>query len=85
MQLGNDYNNVFTQGDISAHNIIVRDGRIVALLNWEFARWYPEYWEYTFALRGLDDRETLGQHLPLLFAKRYDLEYILVHFILGLS
>lgn len=86
-QLGEDYPIVFTHGDIAARNIMVRDGRIVAILDWEFAGWLPEYWEYAFALRGLDniDWETLGQHLPDLFAKRYDLEYILMGFIINLS
>ncbi|KAI1162987.1 kinase-like domain-containing protein [Nemania serpens] len=78
---------VFTHGDIAARNIIVRDGNIVALLDCEFAGWYPEYWDYVFTLRGLDniDWETLGSHVPSLFAKRYDLEYILVGFILTIS
>ncbi|RSL76308.1 hypothetical protein CEP51_010080 [Fusarium floridanum] len=78
---------VFTHGDIAARNILVRDGRIVALLDWEYAGWYPEYWEYVFTLRGMDniDWETLGCHIPSLFTNRHDLEYILVGFILGLS
>ncbi|KAG8674265.1 hypothetical protein FPOAC2_00271 [Fusarium poae] len=86
-QLGGEYPIVFTHGDIAARNILVRDGHIVALLDWEFAGWYPEYWEYVFALRGMDklDWETLGSHAPSLFANRYDLEYILVGFILNLS
>jgi hypothetical protein len=66
---------------------MVRDGRIVAILDWGFTGWLPEYWEYVFALRGLDniDWETLGQNLPSLFARRYDLEYILMGFIIKLS
>lgn len=66
---------------------MVRNGHIVALLDWEFAGWYPEYWEYVFSLRGLDniDWETLGEHVPSLFSTRYDLEYILIQFILSLS
>lgn len=86
-QLGTNYPIVFTHGDIAARNIIVRDGRIVAILDWECAGWYPDYWEYVFAIRGLDnvDWDTLGQHLPDLFAERYDLEYILMGFILSLS
>ncbi|QPG97664.1 hypothetical protein C2857_006686 [Epichloe festucae Fl1] len=86
-QLGAECPIVFTHGDIASRNIIISEGRIVALLDWEFAGWYPEYWEYVFTLRGMDniDWETLGQQLPSLFAKHYDLEYILVQFILGLS
>ncbi|KPM41702.1 hypothetical protein AK830_g4845 [Neonectria ditissima] len=86
-QLGADYPIVFTHGDIAARNIMVRDGRVVALLDWEWAGWCPEYWEYVFTLRGMDmvDWETLGSHAPSLFAKRYDLEYILVGFITTLS
>ncbi|KAI0402492.1 kinase-like domain-containing protein [Xylaria palmicola] len=86
-QLGAECPIVFTHSDIAARNIMVRDGKIVALLDWELSGWYPEYWEYVFALRGLDntDWETLGLNVPSLFDKRYDLEYILVHFILSLS
>ncbi|OAA68588.1 Protein kinase-like domain protein [Niveomyces insectorum RCEF 264] len=86
-QLGSSYPIVFTHGDIAARNIMVRDGRIVALLDWEFAGWYPAYWDYVFALRGLDniDWETLGCHIPSLFPKRYDLEYILIKFIMSIS
>lgn len=77
---------VFTHADLAARNIIIRDGRIVALIDWELAGWYPEYWEYVFAMRGLDnvDWETIGQHVPSLFAKRHDLEYILMGFIINL-
>ncbi|KAF1730833.1 hypothetical protein CRV24_008903 [Beauveria bassiana] len=87
MQLSNDCPIVFTHGDIAARNIMVRNGHIVALLDWEFAGWYPEYWEYVFSLRGLDniEWETLGEHVPSLFSTRYDLEYILIQFILSLS
>ena len=86
-QLAADHPIVFTHGDLATRNILVREGRIVAILDWEFAGWYPEYWEYVFALRGLDnlDWETLGQHLPLLFTRRYDIEYILLEFILRIS
>ncbi|UPK91743.1 hypothetical protein LCI18_002678 [Fusarium solani-melongenae] len=65
---------VFTHGDIAARNLL-------------YAGWYPEYWEYVFTLRGMDniDWETLGCHVPSLFANRHDLEYILVGFIPSLS
>jgi len=86
-QLGDEYPIVFAHGDISSRNVQVRDGRIVALLDWETAGWYPDHWDYVFAMRGLDDVDwaTLGNHVPTLFPKRYDLEYILFTFITRLS
>ncbi|KAK5937719.1 hypothetical protein PMZ80_009848 [Knufia obscura] len=40
---------VFTHGDLSSLNIILRDDDIVATLDWETAGWFPPYWEYTTA------------------------------------
>ncbi|CAK7210826.1 hypothetical protein SBRCBS47491_000909 [Sporothrix bragantina] len=37
---------VLTHGDLAPRNIMVRDGVIVALVDWEDAGWYPEYWEF---------------------------------------
>jgi len=64
-----DYPIVFTQGDLAARNILVREGRIIALLDWEYAGWYPVYWEYVFALRGLDnlDGRPLADIFPFCF------------------
>jgi hypothetical protein len=39
----------FTHGDLSVQNILVRDAKVVAIIDWECAGWYPEYWEYTKA------------------------------------
>lgn len=40
----------FTHGDIHLDNIIVEKAsespRIVGLIDWGLAGWYPEYWEY---------------------------------------
>ena len=41
---------VLTHGDMSPRNIIVQGTKVVALLDWEMAGYYPEYWEYTKAL-----------------------------------
>jgi tRNA A-37 threonylcarbamoyl transferase component Bud32 len=37
---------VLSHCDLAPRNIIVREGKIVALVDWEDAGWYPEYWEY---------------------------------------
>ena len=36
----------FSHGDLGMHNILVQGGRISGIIDWEYAGWYPEYWEY---------------------------------------
>lgn len=43
----NSYASKFTHGDLVPSNIIVKNGKINAIVDWETAGWYPEYWEYT--------------------------------------
>lgn len=39
---------VLTHGDLALRNIVVNGkGRLVGLVDWEHAGWYPEYWEHT--------------------------------------
>ena len=45
------YRVVFTHGDLKPHNILVKDGHITGFLDWESAGWYPDYWDFTTALR----------------------------------
>lgn len=40
---------VFTHGDLSSLNILVRGEKVVGIVDWETAGWYPAYWEYTTA------------------------------------
>ncbi|TDL13604.1 kinase-like protein [Rickenella mellea] len=42
-----NYQTKFTHSDIAPRNILVKDGKIAAIVDWETAGWYPEYWEYT--------------------------------------
>ncbi|KAG7138524.1 hypothetical protein HYQ45_004275 [Verticillium longisporum] len=37
----------FTHADLNPSNIQYHNGRITGIIDWEFAGWYPEYWEYT--------------------------------------
>lgn len=43
------YRSYFTHADLVPRNIIVRKGRIAAIIDWGFSGWYPEYWEFTKA------------------------------------
>jgi aminoglycoside phosphotransferase (APT) family kinase protein len=47
------YRTCFSHADLGTGNLIVRDRKIVAVIDWQFAGWYPEYWEYTKAHYGL--------------------------------
>jgi len=40
---------IFTHGDLSSLNVLVRGESIVGIVDWETAGWYPSYWEYTTA------------------------------------
>ena len=36
----------FTHADLAPCNILVDEGHVVGILDWQEAGWYPEYWEY---------------------------------------
>lgn len=40
---------VFTHGDLSSLNILVRGDDVVGIIDWETSGWFPSYWEYTCA------------------------------------
>jgi hypothetical protein len=39
----------FTRGDLSSLNILVSGDKVVGIIDWKTAGWYPSYWEYTSA------------------------------------
>ncbi|KAK4548490.1 hypothetical protein LTR36_009400 [Oleoguttula mirabilis] len=43
---------VFTHADLNPFNILIRGDEVVGIVDWEFAGWYPNYWEYTSAWHG---------------------------------
>ncbi|KAF4995779.1 hypothetical protein FGRMN_4902 [Fusarium graminum] len=43
------YQTHFAHADLCPRNIIIRNGRVAAVIDWAFAGWYPEYWEFTKA------------------------------------
>ncbi|TVY85565.1 hypothetical protein LSUE1_G000105 [Lachnellula suecica] len=40
----------FTHGDVNPGNILIKGGKVVALIDFELAGFYPEYWEYVNAI-----------------------------------
>ena len=48
-----DHKVVLTHGDFHPRNIIVKDMVITAIVDWEFAGWYPDHWEFIKALTAV--------------------------------
>lgn len=42
---------VLTHGDLSPRNILVKDGKITGIVDWERSGFFPEYAEYAFAMK----------------------------------
>lgn len=39
----------FTHGDLVPRNIIIKNGHLSGIVDWEMAGWYPAYWEFVRA------------------------------------
>jgi aminoglycoside phosphotransferase len=48
---------VLTHGDLSSRNLLVKDGCIVAVIDWDTFGWYPEFWEINTIYRGAWTRQ----------------------------
>ncbi|KAF2084766.1 kinase-like protein [Saccharata proteae CBS 121410] len=74
---------VFTHSDLHQKNIIVRDGRIVGLIDWEEAGWYPEYWEYVKFLGNVtQSNRDWQEYVDDIFAETYDAELVVYQAVL---
>jgi len=40
---------VLTHNDLAPRNILLRDAKVVAIVDWELSGFYPGYWEYVKA------------------------------------
>ena len=36
-----DHGVVFSLGDLAPHNILVRNGRVTGIIDWEYGGWFP--------------------------------------------
>ncbi|CAG8959370.1 hypothetical protein HYFRA_00001268 [Hymenoscyphus fraxineus] len=69
-----DHQIVFTHADINLRNVILRDGRIEGIVDWENAGWYPEYWEYTKCRFGVRFSKRWLKMLEEVFDHKYEEE-----------
>ncbi|KAL7790756.1 kinase-like protein [Trichoderma ceciliae] len=75
--LSDNHEIVFTHGDFAPRNILVdEEGRVTAILDWEEAGWYPEYWEYIKAFEHLQPMLDWPDYLARILPPKYEREYI---------
>ncbi|CAA7263959.1 unnamed protein product [Cyclocybe aegerita] len=74
-QMSDDCRIVFTHGDLAARNIFVKGDKVVAIIDWEHAGWYPEYWEYVKAKYTHDMDEDWDQAIRDMIPGDYEKEW----------
>lgn len=72
----------FTHGDLTPRNIIVKDGKIQAIVDWEFAGWYPEHFEYVKFFECKTDCKDWKNFAPHMFEVEYGEELVVQQAIL---
>jgi serine/threonine protein kinase len=64
----------FTHGDFKLNNIMMHNGRLSGIIDWETAGWYPEYWEYTLGHYPFYRRDIFPRHMIEVVLPPYDAE-----------
>ncbi|KAJ6439313.1 hypothetical protein O9K51_07198 [Purpureocillium lavendulum] len=57
MQTHTHHRIVLSHCDLMPRNILVQDGKIKGLIDWEDGGWYPEYWEYVKFFQRFGERD----------------------------
>jgi aminoglycoside phosphotransferase (APT) family kinase protein len=71
----------FTHGDLAPRNILVNDyGQVTAVLDWEYAGWYPQWWESVKAYQFCNDVPDWKAYLSAILPPDHETEYMAVAF-----
>ena len=80
-RLRKDHRIVLTHGDFAQQNIIVKNGKVVALVDWQCAGWFPEYWDFIkFFARPARSKDWY-QYANEIFSESYFDELFLYQFL----
>ncbi|KAG4426858.1 hypothetical protein IFR04_000289 [Cadophora malorum] len=74
--LRTDHEIIFAHGDFAPRNIMVADGKITGILDWEYSGWYPEYWDFVKSFNAADHRIDWYNYVERIFPICYETEYI---------
>ncbi|CAG8151207.1 unnamed protein product [Penicillium olsonii] len=67
----------FTHGDLAPRNILVsQEGHVTAVLDWEYAGWYPEWWEAVKAYEFCNDLPGWAAYLSIILPPSHATEYM---------
>lgn len=78
LELCGEHRVVLSHCDLAPRNIMVRDGQVVALIDWEAAGWYPEWWDYAkFFSRSTTCDRDWRDYADAIFGRAYPDELLL--------
>lgn len=58
----------FTHNDIAIVNIMVENGRLMGIIDWESSGYFPVWWEYTAATIGLSQEDRVERFVAEVYA-----------------
>ncbi|KAB8210100.1 hypothetical protein BDV34DRAFT_187922 [Aspergillus parasiticus] len=69
--LSRPYKPFFSHADLHSTNILISQGRLSGVVDWECAGYFPEYWEFTKAIFGIINNEALKKIIRDAFDEDY--------------
>ncbi|RAQ47311.1 hypothetical protein AFGD_008748 [Aspergillus flavus] len=69
--LSRPYRSFFSHADLHSTNILISQGRLSGIVDWECAGYFPEYWEFTKAIFGIINNEALEKIMRNSFDEDY--------------
>ena len=75
---------LFTHADLVDRNILVKDGRISGIVDWEWAGFYPEHWEFVKIMSNSAWSLGWGKRMPAEFTE-YANDYLTCNVLQNIS
>ncbi|GMG04170.1 unnamed protein product [Aspergillus oryzae var. brunneus] len=69
--LSRPYRSFFSHAALHSTNILISQGRLSGIVDWECAGYFPEYWESTKAIFGIINNEALEKIMRNAFDEDY--------------